>query len=209
MDNIEQTSDLKSNVKLKTDGPSTRSKVAPPPPWKYKPGTDYSELSSDSEPKSSLSSKKWVLVTIFLLIFSNSLTAGYFILRDRLQSINNPSAGEENQQTGLFNYSGAINQASDTKRKADLVSIGTAINIYYAEFDLPEGFPTKKQCIGTSVGCYNLAAILVPDFMPEIPMDPKIGTHVNTGYSIYFDEKQKGFVMEASGEDTPVITVVR
>jgi len=224
MDNAEQTSGAESKAKLKTDKhslslrdkPSTRSKVAPPPPWKYKSGSDYSELSSKSKPEPSSSSKKWIFVTILLLILSNSLTAGYFIIKNRIQNVNrqlgnsnNPSTGELSKQTGLFNYSGAINKASDTKRKADLVSIGTAINTYYAEFDLPERFPTKKRCIGTSAGCYNLAAILVPDFMQEMPVDPKIGSQVNAGYSIYFDEKQEGFVMEASGEDTPVITVVR
>jgi hypothetical protein len=217
MDNVGQTTGTESSAKLKTDKhslslrdkSSTRSKVAPPPPWKYKSGPGYSELSPDSKSESSSSSKKWIFVTIFLLIVSNSLTAGYFIIKNKIQSINNPSTGELSKQTGLFNYSGAINQANDTRRKADLVSIGTAINVYYAEFDFPEGFPTKKQCIGTSAGCYNLAAILVPDYMREMPMDPKIGSQVNTGYSIYFDEKQEGFVMEASGEDTPLITIVR
>jgi hypothetical protein len=205
----------------------------PLPPWKYDHTPYEYGSSSDSEKPKRLSHKKWVLIIILLLIISNSVTAAYFLNQKSKYagqqqdvSVDSSSTPDDlNKQTGsrtiqttpntsspisggLPDYSSALSQANDTKRKADLTSIGTAINIYYAEFDLPEGFPTKKQCIGTSEGCYDLASLLVPEYIQKIPVDPAIGTQVNTGYSVYFDN-QSGFVLEASGENESVITIYR
>lgn len=200
---------------------NTDTKPPSIPPWKYKSKPDYSELTSDPESAKSTSPKKWTFITIVLLIISNATTAGYFM--NKYQK-SNPKTGQASQSAtpssenkkqtqgsgipGIPDYLGSLARANDAKRKADLTSIGTAINQYYVESDLPEDFPTEKRCIGTSPGCYDLVSLLVPDYLREMPMDPKIGSKTNTGYLIYYDG-QPGFVLEASGENEPVITIYR
>ena len=194
------------------------------PPWKYRPKhLQYSGLQQEPSPEKNPLPFKWIVVTVFLLIVSNAITAGYFVNKNRglkqqdgkapsstspgATGVGVPSSGQTGLPVGISDYSGALSQAKDTKRKADLTAISTAVNQYLVEYG-PDEFPTSKQCIGTSAGCFDLASLIVPDYLLEIPMDSSTGTQVNTGYSFYWDEL-RGFVLEATGEDGQPITIVR
>lgn len=188
------------------------------PPWKMaQRKTNYAEGENVVPVEKKHSHTKWVLITIFLLLVTNALTAAYFINKDGMssqsgQSSGTSSSGSKSRIKNFFSPfttdpSAALNQASDTKKRADLAAIGTAVNQYMVEFG-PAGFPTKSQCIGTSPGCYDLASLLSPDYLPSFPVDSDIGSDVNTGYSFYWDEGQ-GFVLEAQGKDGQAIMIVR
>ncbi len=95
-------------------------------------------------------------------------------------------------------------KARDAERETDLVGILSAVMQYSSEHSgaLPDtdgnpdtsNFPTTATCIGTDVGCFDLANAgdvgeeIVPVYLYEFPMDPKTGTAGNTGYTIYVDE---------------------
>ena len=199
-------------VELKKDENKTPAVKPPPvPPWKYPEKSDYANEALDYQRTEPPSKKKWVLLTILLLIVTNALTAGYFIAKDRgfelFPGIVTNSSQDGVRSGFLPDYSGALGKANDTKRTADLSSIGTAVNIYMAEFG-PSEFPTTKKCIGTDDKCFDLASILVPDYLPKLPIDPSGGSQGNTGYSVYFDF-DKGFILEAIGEEGQPITITK
>ena len=94
-------------------------------------------------------------------------------------------------------------KARDAERETDLIGILSAVMQYSSEHSgaLPDtdgdpdtsNFPTTATCIGTDVGCFNLAGAgdtgeeIVPVYLYEFPMDPQTGTAGNTGYTIYVD----------------------
>ena len=75
-----------------------------------------------------------------------------------------------------INPAGQLAKARDTDREADLISILAAVYQYTSEHsgDLPDtdgdpetsNFPTSSACIGTDVGCFDLASacIISPAF---------------------------------------------
>jgi prepilin-type N-terminal cleavage/methylation domain-containing protein len=115
-------------------------------------------------------------------------------------------------------------KARDVERETDVISILSAIQQYASEHsgDLPDtdgdsatsNFPTSLTCIGTDMGCFNLAGAgesgetIVPEYMAEIPKDPKAlisgeGTDGNTGYKIMVDTNGR-LTASASGETKEV-----
>lgn len=102
-----------------------------------------------------------------------------------------------------INPSHQFAKARDAERETDLIAILSVVTQYSAEHsgELPDtdgdpetsNFPTSATCIGTDVGCFNLAAAgesgdeIVPVYAVSMPADPKTGTAGNTGYTIYVD----------------------
>lgn len=100
-------------------------------------------------------------------------------------------------------------KARDVERESDLQGIVAAVFQYASEHSgsLPDtdgdpetsNFPTSMTCIGTGVGCFDLAGAgdtgdeIVPVYMVEFPKDPKMvstsqpGTDADTGYEIMVD----------------------
>jgi prepilin-type N-terminal cleavage/methylation domain-containing protein len=123
-----------------------------------------------------------------------------------------------------------LSKARDSQRKSDLVGIMSAILQYSSEHsgDFPDtdgdpltsDFPTSATCIGSDVGCFDLAGAgevgdeIVPVYMVDMPKDPKIvgtgvkGTNGNTGYTIYVDANNR-LHATAVGEIENPITVDR
>src|SRR3989344_798035 len=107
----------------------------------------------------------------------------------------------------------------DTRRETDLITVLSAVYQYTSEHsgDLPDtdgnpqtsNFPTTLTCIGTDVGCFNLASAgddetIVPVYLADIPKDPKPinedeGDDGNTGYKIMVDTYGR-LTASASGE---------
>ncbi len=82
-------------------------------------------------------------------------------------------------------------QARNTQRTSDVNTILTAINTYMTDNDgnLPAGIATDcatgSHSIGTAVGNLDLSAVLVPEYVAAIPLDPAEGTtDADTGYTI-------------------------
>lgn len=114
--------------------------------------------------------------------------------------------------------------ARDTQRETDLYSIISAVYQYSSEHsgELPDtdgdpdtnNFPTTSTCIGTDLGCFNLAAAggedeeIVPVYMPSMPMDPSEGTPENSLYLIHVDENDR-LVASASAETKDPIVITR
>lgn len=124
----------------------------------------------------------------------------------------------------IINPATQLARARDTERETDLYAILSAVYQYQAEHSgaLPDtdgdpetsNFPTSLTCIGTDLGCFNLASAgeeeetIVPVYVSQIPKDPKTGTDGNTRYLIYVDEYDRLYA-SASGERKGAITVTK
>ncbi len=77
----------------------------------------------------------------------------------------------------------------DTGRNSDLNSLIKAAYQYAVENNglLPTDLTIVPTELGTCGGCVDLTDELVPTYMTAIPMDPTIGTQVNTGYYANID----------------------
>ena len=114
-------------------------------------------------------------------------------------------------------------KARDTQRETDVIVILSAIYQYSSEHsgDLPDtdgnpetsDFPTDETCIGTDLGCFDLASAgedgdtIVPVYLAEIPTDPRTGEASDTDYTIFVDENNR-LTASASGE-TRTVSVSR
>jgi type IV pilus assembly protein PilA len=114
-------------------------------------------------------------------------------------------------------------KARDTERETDLVTIVSAILQYSSEHsgELPDtdgdpdasNFPTSSTCIGTDPGCFNLSGAgevgytIVPEYLVEVPTDPRTGEAGDTGYSIYVDGN--GHLHASASGETKTIGITR
>ena len=108
-----------------------------------------------------------------------------------------------------------LKKARDTERETDLFQILSVVYQYTSEHsgELPDtdgdpdtsNFPTSSTCVGTGGGCFDLGAAgetgdtITPEYLVEIPKDPKIGSDADTGYTIYVDANNH-LIASASGE---------
>lgn len=121
-------------------------------------------------------------------------------------------------------------KARDSERESELVALLSAILQYQSEHggDLPDtdgdpatsNFPTTATCIGSDVGCFDLAGAgetgetIVPVYVVDLPKDPRVvstgdpGTDGDTGYTIYVDVNNH-LHASATGEIENPITVSR
>ena len=115
-------------------------------------------------------------------------------------------------------------KARDIRRETDLIAILGSVYQYTSEHsgDLPDtdgnaatsNFPTAATCVGSDLGCFDLAAAgetgdeMVPVYMAAIPEDPKTGVAGNTGYTIYVDANGRLYAA-APGAETRTITVTK
>lgn len=108
-------------------------------------------------------------------------------------------------------------RARDTSRETDIYAILGAIFEYQSEHggDLPETdtqeFPTSATCIGSAVGCFDLAGAggtgttIIPIYLAQMPTDPRPvdpncpGDQTNTCYEIWVDVNNR-LHASASGE---------
>jgi prepilin-type N-terminal cleavage/methylation domain-containing protein len=108
--------------------------------------------------------------------------------------------------------------ARDTQRRTDLYAVTNALYQFAAENNgnLPSStdgllvdISTTPTDIGT--GGLNLAAVLLPTYLPAVPKDPDPNfTDANTGYSVFLDANNR-VVATAASELRPgtAITVSR
>lgn len=91
-------------------------------------------------------------------------------------------------------------QARDTQRRNDIYQVLNACHQFAVSNNgtFPPSITSTQADIGTS--SLNLAAVLVPDFIPAIPEDPSTGDPATTGYTIYQDVATNRLVASASGE---------
>jgi len=83
-------------------------------------------------------------------------------------------------------------QARDTQRRADVNTIITSISAYMADPEnsgqLPAGLATLcsagAHAIGSAVGNLDLAAIVAPVYVADIPIDPAATDGTDTGYTV-------------------------
>lgn len=118
-------------------------------------------------------------------------------------------------------------KARDTQRNSHLYGIVSAVLQYASEHsgELPDtdgdpltyNFPTTPTCIGTSVGCFDLAGAgetgetIVPVYLDSIPVDPRpvggvAADQTNTQYLISVDVNGR-VTAEATGEISGTISV--
>jgi hypothetical protein len=119
----------------------------------------------------------------------------------------------------LLNPTNQLQQARDTRRRADLLGITNAIYQYAAEHNgkLPvsdtTAFPTKEICVGTNAFCFDLAhagevnSTIVPKYIALMPKDPKNGTDSDTKYTIYMDAtgRLQAKAVSESDHQNPII----
>ena len=105
-------------------------------------------------------------------------------------------------------------QARDTTRRNDMYQILNAIYQYSVENN--GTYPTQIQTnswldIGNCTGCLNLAADLVPLYIPAIPFDPSTGDSL-TGVTDYVLARETNgrLTASASGAEVTVpLTITR
>ena len=114
-------------------------------------------------------------------------------------------------------------KARDTQRETDLFQLLSVVYQYASEHsgELPDtdgdpatsNFPTSSTCIGSGVGCFDLAGAgesgetIVPEYLAEMPQDPKIGSESDTGYTIYVDEN--GHLIASASGETRTIGIIK
>lgn len=100
--------------------------------------------------------------------------------------------------------------ARDSQRRSDLYALTNAIYQYAVENNgtLPVTITTAPQNVGSSG--LDLAADLVPTYIPAIPFDPLTGSTAVTNYTVFLDPNGR-VVASASSELNPgqVIEVTR
>jgi len=101
-------------------------------------------------------------------------------------------------------------EGRDLRRRSDVYMLVNGSYQYAVEHEgkLPAGIPSgekNKKYIGSGRGMVNLG-VLVPTYLPEIPVDPAGGTPENTGYMIYKDGDI--LVVEAVSEVNPEDKIV-
>lgn len=121
----------------------------------------------------------------------------------------------------VINPGRQLAKARDTQRETDMIAILGAVYMYTSEHSggLPDtdgnpatnNFPTSLTCIGSSVGCFDLAnagdtgETIVPEYMAEIPTDPR--TNSSEDYLIMVDANGR-LIASASGE-TRIVTFTK
>lgn len=79
-------------------------------------------------------------------------------------------------------------QARNTQRTSDVNTVLMAINTFMTDNDgnLPGGIVTDCATGSHSIGTtgLDLGAVLVPEYVAAIPLDPTAGTDADTGYTV-------------------------
>ncbi|OGM20202.1 hypothetical protein A2955_04270 [Candidatus Woesebacteria bacterium RIFCSPLOWO2_01_FULL_37_19] len=123
----------------------------------------------------------------------------------------------------VINPGRQLAKARDVQRETDLIAILGAVYQYTSEHsgELPDtdgdpltsNFPTSLTCIGTDLSCFDLSSAgetgetIIPEYMGEMPTDPKGGDSDDTGYLIMVDANDR-LAASASGE-TRTVTVTK
>jgi len=100
-------------------------------------------------------------------------------------------------------------QARDTQRRNDIYQVLNACHQYAVSND--GNFPTAISSTPTDIGTggLDLAAVLVPEFIPTVPFDPSTGDAATTNY-VLFEEADGRLTASAAGaEIDPSITITR
>lgn len=116
-------------------------------------------------------------------------------------------------------------QANNTKRSSDVNALLNALNQYAAanKGALPASITTTTTVIGSGAGQINLCADLVPNYIADMPLDPKTGTEnpansicttagasYSTGYTVAKSATGNRVTITAPGaENGETITVTR
>jgi prepilin-type N-terminal cleavage/methylation domain-containing protein len=115
-------------------------------------------------------------------------------------------------------------KARDSERRSEIYAIVSAVDRYSTEHSgaLPDtdgdpdtnNFPTSITCIGSASPCFNLAGAgetgetVVPEYLYEIPEDPKSSVPGNSGYFIFVDSN--GYLHASATPEAEIdISVVR
>lgn len=115
-------------------------------------------------------------------------------------------------------------QANDTQRASDVNTILNGISQWMVDNNgtVPTGIGATPAVVGsdTTNGQIDLCAILVPDYIADLPLDPQtgaenpansrcdeVGATYNTGYSV--SEENGRVTVTATGQNTPLISVTR
>ncbi|HEY5601420.1 MAG TPA: prepilin-type N-terminal cleavage/methylation domain-containing protein [Patescibacteria group bacterium] len=78
---------------------------------------------------------------------------------------------------GLIAFTSAQQRSRDAKRKGDLKSIQSALEIYHSDFKkYPQSTSTSVETFTSSDGSTNWLTGLVNQYIKSLPQDPKNGT---------------------------------
>src|SRR3989344_4759802 len=111
-----------------------------------------------------------------------------------------------------------FSRANNAKRRSDILAILNAIGAYAADNRgvLPTGISTASATITDSVDGANICALLVPKYIPALPVDPSletnditICTNYNTGYTVVKDANNRVAVAAPNQENGEVISITR
>jgi len=103
----------------------------------------------------------------------------------------------------------------NAERSSEVGQILNAVSQYLTEEGhTVSGLGTIATCpavtnIGSGTGNVNLAAVLVPVYIPAIPTDPVGGTAENTGYTICVSAENRFTVAAPGAEGGKTISVQR
>lgn len=125
-------------------------------------------------------------------------------LQNRTQTMKEKPAGAED----TFYYSGAMSERNNMKRRKDVTMLLNAVSEYQrVNKKLPPGITSTSTEIASDGGVH-LCTILVPDYIPEIPVDPSYGSESEgiTDCSDYYETAYFISAVSKPGEE-PVVTI--
>jgi len=147
-----------------------------------------------------------VILALFVLCFGSLVLSGVLV------TINPSKPISEIRSTQTKNRNAQIEDRNAQRRKDVSKLYDAVIEAYSKDADL-SSIPTcvstpKGKNIGSGTGLANLAPILVPNYISELPLDPQGGTSVNTGYSICMDETETGVLRILATQSENGFTIV-
>lgn len=160
---------------------------------------------------------KKILIFLVLLILLASIGTGIFLFTRNNSvetTVNQEESNDEIDETTTVQddvagslFANVDNQETDVsidqQRILDMTAILEAIQEFYvANIVLPDtdndssvdNFPIEWTCIGQAPQCYNLenagietSTTIVPDYLPEMPIDPDGGFLQDSGYQLIYN----------------------
>ncbi len=101
----------------------------------------------------------------------------------------------------LVGLSGARAKSRDARRKSDLRSLKTSLELYYAD-QSPEAYPTSTGTETINGTTDALSSKLIPDYIKKVPVDPRGGFDTATGFVYTYASTGPDFTLTATLENT-------
>lgn len=154
-----------------------------------------------------------VMLALCILCFGILVVSGVLVTINPSKSISKARNTQTENRSYQTENQNAQTEDRNAQRRKDVSKLYDAVSEAYSEDADLSSIPTcistpKGKPIGSGTGIANLAPILVPKYISELPLDPQGGTSVDTGYSICMDETENGMLRILATQSENGYTIV-